>query len=173
MVRHTVLLIFLLLVEHSDQSPTGRIRKSGKSSIGNKNSKPKQAPSPVYTLGQLFYENNRLELPYNLTEKESQVYAANYTMFPDGVYYPWLRQSDLSRNKEEFQVRCLNITMKENNQWLNRFRSEDDTYMSVAIYVLKFICIENYGKDPNRADLFVGGLWMTTLGVMISLVMLG
>uniref|UniRef100_A0A8C5PAZ1 Prion protein n=1 Tax=Leptobrachium leishanense TaxID=445787 RepID=A0A8C5PAZ1_9ANUR len=74
---------------------------------------------------------------------------------------------------DDFLTNCLNTTMEQNKAWVDKRREEEDVYMSVGMHVLKFICSENYGKSPNRANLFSGGLLITTIGVLVSFAMQG
>lgn len=119
--------------------------------------------------GQLYYKGGRHPVQLNQTE-EYEVYAANFSVFPDALFYP-RRSTD--RDNMEFLAACMNTTLKAdiNREGLLKLNKSGEVYMRVFTNVLEFLCSENYNKQPSRAHLLAGGLWEILVAIGIPLVL--
>ncbi|XP_053575441.1 prion-like protein doppel [Bombina bombina] len=166
-------LTVLALVAYCNTSPgrrSGTSRKSNKPSEENRPPQKKETRVP----GQLSYGGKNLDIKFNHTE-ELVIYKANYTWFPDDLFYPYSKLQGFNSSEEEqeaFLKICINSTMKKNSDIISKYILNDDVYKRIERKVLKHLCLQNYGREPNRANQCTRGLWVITLVALFSFALL-
>ncbi|OCT89948.1 hypothetical protein XELAEV_18018562mg [Xenopus laevis] len=155
-----ILLVLILYCGLSCPRRSGSgIKKYFKISDLSRGAKKRSKVTHSPVLGHLFFRSKELDVNFNFTE-EYELYTENLYRFPDGLYYPWRSQLNDTAGTEEFMNGCLNTTVERNKVWISGMEEEDEgeTYMSVGMQVLQFLCYENYVKSTNGAVTCTGGL---------------